>query len=101
VRRVEGIQHLEVSESCRKECTQESSLRLRVVRKLRRDKAFEAIEGSIRSWCISSDSRHRSFVSQVIKSGKESLVHFVKVSRREKTDGQDLVERICEIPPAV
>jgi hypothetical protein len=40
-------------------------------------------------------------VSQLIKSGKESLVHFVKVSRREKTDGQDLAERICEIPPAI
>jgi hypothetical protein len=55
--RVEGIQHLEVSESFRKECVQESSLRLRVVRKLRRDKSFEAIEGSTKSWSISSDSR--------------------------------------------
>jgi hypothetical protein len=94
VRKVEVIQHLEVSESCHKECAQESSLRLRFVRNLRRDKAFEAIEGSIRSWCILSDTRHRSFVSQVTKSREESLVHFVKVSRREKTDGQDLLERI-------
>ena len=61
--RVEGIQHLEVSESGRKECAEESSLRLRVMRKLRRDKSFESIEGSIRSWCISSDSRHWRFVS--------------------------------------
>jgi hypothetical protein len=94
VHRFEGIQYLEVSESCRKECAQESSLRLRVVRKLGRDKAFEDIEGSIRSFFILCDSRCRSFVSQVIKSGKESLVHIVKVSRREKTNGQDLVERI-------
>jgi hypothetical protein len=40
-------------------------------------------------------------VSQLIKSKKESSVHFVKVSRREKTNGQDLVERICEIQPVV
>jgi hypothetical protein len=101
VRRVEGIQHLEVSESCRKECVQESSLRLRVVRKIRRDKSFEAIKGSTKSWSISSDSRRRRFGSQLIKSRKESLVHVVNVSRRRRTDGQDLVERICGIPPAV
>jgi hypothetical protein len=84
MRRVEGIQHLEVSESCRKECMQESSLRLRVTRKLRRDKSFEAIEGSTKSWSISSDSRRQRFESQLIKSRKESLVHFVNVSRRRR-----------------
>jgi hypothetical protein len=84
VRRVEGIQHLEVSESCRKECVQKSSLRLRVVRKLRRDKSFEAIEGSTKSWSISSDSRRWRFRTQLTKSRKESLVHFVNVSRRRR-----------------
>jgi hypothetical protein len=84
VHRVEGIQHLEVSESCRKECAQESSLRLRVVRNLRRDKSFEAIEGSTRSWSISSDSRRRRFGTQLIKSRKESLVHLVNISRRRR-----------------
>jgi hypothetical protein len=79
-----GIHHLEVSESFRKECVQEFSLGLRVERKLKRDRSFEAIEGSVRSWSISSDSRCWIFVSQVINSEKESLVHFLKVSRREK-----------------
>jgi hypothetical protein len=54
------------------------------VRKLRRDKSFEAIEGSTKSWSISSDSRRRRFGSQLIKSRKESLVHFVNVSRRRR-----------------
>jgi hypothetical protein len=63
---------------------QESSLRLRVVRQLRRDKSFEAIEGSAKSWNISSDSRRQRFGSQLIKSRKESLVHFVNVSRRRR-----------------
>jgi hypothetical protein len=48
VRRVERIQHLEVFEGCRKECVQESFLRLRVIRKLRKDKAFEIVEGQCR-----------------------------------------------------
>jgi hypothetical protein len=63
---------------------QESSLRLRVMRKLRRDKSFEAIEGSTKSWSISSDSRRRRFESQLIKSMKDSLVHFMNVSRRRR-----------------
>jgi hypothetical protein len=74
VRRVEGIQHLEVSESCRKECVQESSLRLRVVRKLRRDKAFENIEGSIRSLVV----------AQADKSREESLVSIRRNHQREE-----------------
>jgi hypothetical protein len=45
VHRVEKIQTLEEFEGCRKECAQESFLRLRVVKKLRKDKAFEIIEG--------------------------------------------------------
>ena len=45
MRRVEGIQHLEVFEDCRKECAQESFLSLRVIKKLRKDKAFEIVEG--------------------------------------------------------
>jgi hypothetical protein len=40
-------------------------------------------------------------VSQVVKSGKESLVHFIRNIKEEETDGQNLVERICEIPPVV
>lgn len=43
-----GVQHLEVSKGCCKECAQESFLRLRVIRKLRKDKAFETIEGQRR-----------------------------------------------------
>jgi hypothetical protein len=35
------FQHLEVSESWCKECVKESFLRLRVIRKLRKDKALE------------------------------------------------------------
>jgi hypothetical protein len=65
-------------------CKTKSSLRLRVVRNLRRDKSFEAIEGSTKSWSISSDSRRRRFGSQLIKSKKDSLVHFVNVSRRRR-----------------
>jgi hypothetical protein len=52
---------LQVLEGFHKECMQESSLRLRVVRKLKRDKAFEAIEGSTRSGCISSESKASKF----------------------------------------
>jgi hypothetical protein len=78
------LRYLKVSEGCRKECVQGPSLKLEVVRNLRRDKSFEAIGGSIRSWSVLSDSRRQSFVSQVIKSGKESLVHFVNVSRRRR-----------------
>jgi hypothetical protein len=37
-----------VSEGCRKECAQESFLRLRVITKLRKDKAFETVEGQRR-----------------------------------------------------
>jgi hypothetical protein len=42
------FKHLEVSEGCRKECVQEFCLRLRVIRKLRKDKAFELVEGQCR-----------------------------------------------------
>jgi hypothetical protein len=55
VRKVEEHSTLQVFGGCRKECVQGSSLRLEVVRKLRKDKAFETIEGSTRSWCILSD----------------------------------------------
>jgi hypothetical protein len=54
VRRVEGIQHLEVSESCRKECVQEFSLRLRVVRKLRKDRPSNSAEELCREVVIGS-----------------------------------------------
>jgi hypothetical protein len=46
--RSKEIQHLEVSKSCRKECAQEAFLRIRVIRKLRKDKAFEFVEGQRR-----------------------------------------------------
>jgi hypothetical protein len=37
-----------VSKGCGKECTQESFLRIRVITKLRKDKAFETVEGQCR-----------------------------------------------------
>jgi hypothetical protein len=37
-----------VFEGCRKECTQESFPRLRIIRKLKKDKAFEAVEEQCR-----------------------------------------------------
>jgi hypothetical protein len=52
VRKVEEHSTLQVFGGCRKECAQESSLRLEVMRKLRRDKAFETIEGRTRNGCI-------------------------------------------------
>jgi hypothetical protein len=78
---------------------QESSLRLRVVRKLKRDKAFELLK--VAQGVVHMSDSKESFVSQVVKSGKESLVHFTGNIKEEETDGQNLVERICEIPPAV
>jgi hypothetical protein len=45
VRRVEEFSDiLKISEDCRKECMQGPSWRLKVVRKLRRDKAFKLVE---------------------------------------------------------
>jgi len=43
---------LQLFGGCHKECVQGSSLRLKVVRELRKDKSFGTIEGNIRSWCI-------------------------------------------------
>ena len=48
MRRVEGLQHLDVVEGCHKECVQESFLRLKVIRKIRKDKAFEVVEEQCR-----------------------------------------------------
>jgi hypothetical protein len=64
------IQHLEVFEGCRKECVQESFLRLRVIRKLRKDKAFEIVEGQVQGSCDwkfvrSVVSLHRRWTSSV------------------------------------
>ena len=70
--RVEGIHHLEVSESCRKECMQRSFLRLEVVRSPRRSKAFENIEG------------HWKFVAQADKSREESLVSFIEIIKGKR-----------------
>jgi hypothetical protein len=53
--KVEEKLTLQLFEGFRKECVQGSSLRFEVVRELRRDNAFETIEGNTRSWCISSD----------------------------------------------
>ena len=37
----------------------------------------------------------------MVRSEKESLVHFAGNIKEEETDGQDIVERICEILPVV
>ena len=50
--KVEERLTLQVFEGFRKECMQGSSLRLKVVKELRRNKAFETIEGSTRNGCI-------------------------------------------------
>jgi hypothetical protein len=50
VRRVECIQHLEVFKDCRKECVQESFLRLRVTRKIKRDSIFIHGVEDLKSW---------------------------------------------------
>jgi hypothetical protein len=44
VRKVEENSTLQVFGGCHKECVQESSLRLEVVRKLRKDKTFELLK---------------------------------------------------------
>jgi hypothetical protein len=43
VRKVEEHSTIQVFGGCHKECVQESSLRLEVVRKLRKDKTFELL----------------------------------------------------------
>jgi hypothetical protein len=55
VRKVEERSTLPVLKVAARSAYKGYSLRLEVVSKLRKDKAFETIEGSTRSWCILSD----------------------------------------------
>jgi hypothetical protein len=53
--KVEERSTLQVFEGCHKECVQESSLRLEVVRNIRKDKSFETIEGKYKKLVHLSD----------------------------------------------
>jgi hypothetical protein len=90
------IQHLEVSEGCRKECAQESFLRLRVIRKLRKDKAFEIVEGQAQGSCDLKFKKHRKFACRWTSSAEEHLV--IRRNRQGGTDGRNSLRRIHEFP---
>jgi hypothetical protein len=98
VRRVKRIQHLEVSEGCRKECVQGSFLRLRVMEssgrirpsKLLKDNAREVV-----TWKFVR--RRRKFAPQVDKFHGGTLGHSQK-SSKEGTDGRNSLRRIHEFP---
>jgi hypothetical protein len=76
------IQHLEVSESCRKECAQEYFLRLGVIRKLRKDKTFEFVEGQRREVATERIWKVLQVCVQVDEFREGTLGHSQESSRK-------------------
>jgi hypothetical protein len=91
------IQHLEVFEGCRKECVQESFSKTQSWRKLRKDKAFEIVEGLHRKLYLEVLRRCRKFVCRWTSFTEEHLVHLCR-NLRGRTDGRNSLRRIHEFP---
>jgi hypothetical protein len=82
------IQHLGVSESCRKECEQEVFLRRRrVVEKFRKDKAFETVEGLHRSCTLKACKEASKVCVQVDEFRGGTLGHFADFAKEGWTVG--------------
>jgi hypothetical protein len=82
VHRVERIQALEVFECCCKECTQESFLRLGVIRKFQKVRPSELLKDNARKLCLEGLQEASQVCMQVDEFRRGTLSHFTDFIRR-------------------
>jgi hypothetical protein len=97
VRKVEGNSTLEVFEGCRKECVQESFLRLGVIAKIRKDMPSILLKDNVGKLCLEGLQE----ASQVRTAGEQVVTEEFLVihrNRRGGMDGRNSPRRIHEFP---